>query len=47
MCAIGRVPSLLRLKCDMQEDWKTLELLVNTQEQENAVIHNDLTVGKL
>jgi hypothetical protein len=30
----------------LQEDWKTLDLLVNTQEQENAVIPNDLTIGR-
>jgi len=28
-----------------QEDWRVLDLLVNTQEQENAVIPNDLTLG--
>ena len=26
-------------------DWRELDLLVNTQEQENAVIPNDLTLG--
>ena len=28
-------------------DWRQLDLLVNTQEQENAVIPNDLTLGLL